>query len=347
MKSSSTWLAVVLSLAALSLSPHAVAQASDADKALARDLAKEAAQALTEKRFDVAREKFARAESLYHAPTLLVGLARSYVGLGKFVEAKEAYTQVVREALPANASDAMKQAKADAESEVATLDDKIGAGTIQVTAEGGGLPSGLSVLLDDTELKQAALGLKRPMNPGAHRVVVTAPGFKSAERRFDVVAKKDVSVDLRLEKAAVAAAGATRPEVLKLTSERAPDADSATETHHSGTTGTQAILGWASVGLGGAGLLVGAIAGGLAVKRHSDLEKLCGGSTCPASAQDRIDAYNTMGTLSTVGLVAGGVFAATGVVLLVTVPSAAPAAASRAPLSIAVGPSRVEATWRF
>jgi hypothetical protein len=180
------------------------------------------------------------------------------------------------------------------------------------------------------------------MNPGAHRLVVTAPGFKAIEKRFDVAAKKDASIEVRLEKSPVQEASAT-PASSALTGGTA-DAGGA---EPSSGTSTQAILGWTSVGLGGAGLLVGAIAGGLAVKRHGDLEARCGGSTCPASEQEGIDAYETMGNLSTVGLVAGGVFAATGVVLLVTAPSPKSSSASRSPLTIGVGPTRVDATWRF
>lgn len=346
MKTSSGWLAALLTTAALALAPDAWAQASDADKALARDLAKEAAQALSDKKFELARDKFARAEALYHAPTLLVGLARSYVGLGKFVEAKEAYSQVIREALPPNASDAMKQAKVDAEREVAGLDDKIGSATIQVTANGGPLPSGLAATLDDAELKQAAFGLKRPMNPGPHRLTISAPGYEDVSRRFDVGAKKETSVDVRLAKK-TAAAPLPPPSSASESSAKGSAVSSSAPESSGGGTSTQAILGWSAIGLGGAGLLVGAITGGLAVKQHGELEDLCGDGKCPPNTQDRIDRYETMGAVSTAGLIAGGVFAATGVVLLVTAPKSGATSATAAPLTVGVGPSSVRATWRF
>ncbi len=78
-----------------------------------------------------------------------------------------------------------------------------------------------------------------------------------------------------------------------------------------------AVPGWILVGSGGAALLVSVITGVVAHGKHSDLEKMCSGSSCPASAQSTIDSGKTMATVSTVllgvGLVAGGI----GAVLLI------------------------------
>src|SRR5207302_4170048 len=73
------------------------AEATASDRATARVLADEAGEALDQKNYEVAADKFARAEALVHAPTLLLGLARADVGLRKFVEAQENYQRIVRE----------------------------------------------------------------------------------------------------------------------------------------------------------------------------------------------------------------------------------------------------------
>jgi hypothetical protein len=72
-------------------------------------------------------------------------------------------------------------------------------------------------------------------------------------------------------------------------------------------------------GVGGAGLVLGAITGGIALGDHSSLSNKCGGG-CPASAQGDLDSYHLMGTLSTVGFIVAGVGAATGAVLLLVQP---------------------------
>src|SRR5262245_53994993 len=73
------------SLAALPAVAHA--QASDADKATARMLGQEGQDALDKKDFAAAEDRFKRADALFHAPTLLLGLARAYAGQGKFLAA--------------------------------------------------------------------------------------------------------------------------------------------------------------------------------------------------------------------------------------------------------------------
>src|SRR5690349_24257436 len=57
---------------------------------------------------------FKRAEALFHAPTLALGLARAYTANGKYVAAQETYNRIIREGVPANAPPAF--AKADRKS---------------------------------------------------------------------------------------------------------------------------------------------------------------------------------------------------------------------------------------
>jgi hypothetical protein len=83
------------------------------------------------------------------------------------------------------------------------------------------------------------------------------------------------------------------------------------------------IAGIVTLGVGGAGLVLGAITGGLALGDHSDIASSCPDpKNCPASVQGKIDSYHTMGTISTIGFVAGGVLAVAGIVMWVLAPSA-------------------------
>lgn len=63
---------------------------------------------------------------------------------------------------------------------------------------------------------------------------------------------------------------------------------------------------------------MGGISGALALRKRSEIDKSadCRDSHCQPSMQGTVDSLNSFRTVSTVGFVAGGVFAATGLGLL-------------------------------
>ena len=122
-------------------------------------------------------------------------------------------------------------------------------------------------------------------------------------------------------------AGANRTAV---TSSRAP----AEGTHGSYVP---AIVAFA---IGAAGLVTGAVAGGLALSKRSSLDAVCTSAhACPLGEAGDISSLKTTSTLSTVGFVVGGVGAATGVALLLFRPSSRAEGDSAASLTPYVGPT--------
>src|SRR5450432_4669336 len=111
----------------------ALAEPSAADRATARSLAGEGYQALQTKDYATATDRFSRADSLVHAPTLMIDWARSLVGLGKLVEAQERYEQVIREGVDAKAPKSWQRALADANTELAELKPRLAWLTITVS----------------------------------------------------------------------------------------------------------------------------------------------------------------------------------------------------------------------
>jgi hypothetical protein len=310
-------------VAALAFLPGNASAQSEADKTTARALAEEGHAALDAKDYATAADRFKRAEKLYHAPTLLLGLARAYVGLGKFVEAKESYNLVIREKLGPDASDAFKQAVEDAQREIVGLDAKIGWVTIRV--EG---PEEPKVLIDDAEVSAASLGVKRAVNPGPHVVKASANGYDPGETNFNVEA------------------GSSQDVTLKLVAN--PDAVVDGGAEDGGAT--LRLVGFIAIGVGGAGLIVGAVTGGLAMGKHSKLEDNCPGGQCPPDQQDNLDSFHTLGTVSTVGFIAGGVLAAAGIVLVVVGSlggSSEEEGADSALLTTEIGPGHINAKLRF
>jgi len=298
----------------LSISVPSFAQ-SDEDRFTARQLGLEAQDALEKQDYKTAEEKFARADKLYHAPTLQLGLARAYAGQGKYVLAHETYTKLIREGVAPNAPPVFQRAIDDAKHEIETVSPKIGSVTITVTAAGGKEVPNPSVNLDGKSINVAALGVKRPVDPGDHVVSASAQGFKTAESKFTVSEGGTANANISLEK----------------------DAGTPTKDNGNGeeTTGQKVdkILkfetprGWhkpltiGAFGLGAAGIGAGVVTGIMAMGKHSDLQKVCGSNTtCPASAQSNIDSYKTIGLVSTISFAVGGAGAIAGVILLVTMP---------------------------
>lgn len=308
---------------ASALLPSAAFAQSDADKGTARELTVEGYALLDKKDFAGAADRFKRADALFHAPTITVGLARAYVGLGKLMSAYEAYNRAAHESVPPNASAAFVNAVNDAQRELAALSPRVPGVIINLK----GAPPEAKVTLDGADVPNAALGVKRPVDPGQHVVKVTAAGFFPGEATVNVVEGKveQVNIELKVDpnyKAPVAPPpGPGTPGVGQQQPPPPPPPDNTPP-----PSSLQKTLGFVGIGVGGAALIMGAATGGIALSKRGALLEACPDGHCPKGSQGQnqsaIDSYNMMGTLSTVGFVAGGVLAATGVVLLVTSPKA-------------------------
>jgi hypothetical protein len=303
-------LGVATCLAFASAAPPAHAQA-DADRATARALGQDGESALASKDFKRAEDDFRRADSLVHAPTLMIGLARALAAQGKLVAAQEAYQRILRDGVPPAAPAVFAKALKEAKKEVQDVEPRLGGMTISVRATGGGDVAGVAVVLDADPVSSASLGVRRLVDPGAHVVRASAPGYKPAEIQVKVPEGGSVDAPLSLDKDAAspvppADAAATPAPV----SAAPPLAQGASP------------LPWVAFGLGAAGLGVGVVAGVLALGKHSDLAKSCTGGTCGPAQQGELDSYHSLALISTVGFIVAGVGAAGGVTLLLVQPKA-------------------------
>ncbi len=301
------------------------AQTSDADRATARALAIEGQDALEKSDFPTAADRFTRADALIHAPTLLLGLAHAQVGLGKLVTAQETYNRILREGVPPGSPPAFAKAVKDATRELDALAPRIPTVTIKVSGVSGVSDvSGVSVTLDGAPVPAAALGAKRPVDPGKHLIRAVAPGLSPSEISLTLKEGKHETLTLELKPAAAGAPPVATPSDTPPPAVTPPATSPPPAVAKPGSS-TQKVLGIAALGLGGAGLILGGVTGVLALGKHKQLKDDCPGGVCPASAQSALDSYHLMGTLSTVGFIVGGVGAAGGAVLFLTAPSAKPA----------------------
>jgi hypothetical protein len=261
----------------------------------------------------------------------MLGHAKAQIGLGKLVAAHELFARIVREGAPAGSPPAFGKAVAEARKAMEAMEPRIP--SVVITVKGHAAPK---VTVDGVPVPAAALGVNRPVDPGKHVVRAEAEGFAPTEVPFSVAEGKTAAVNVELKPAAAAPKAAPPPPPPR------PEVPAPQPAAKGGST--QKILGWSSLGIGGGALLMGAVTGGVALKKHGDLAAVCQGGHC--TGQDAaISSYHTMGTLSTVGFIAGGALAVTGVVLVVTSPKAKPG--KEAAVIPIVGPGFVGAEGRF
>jgi hypothetical protein len=301
-----------LPLAAWTFAAPAHAQdAASQDIAQARQLGQQAQTAYDAGNFTESEKLWSAASRLYsQAPTLTLGLARTQAKLGKVVAAQESYNKIIREwgtnaAAPQPFKDALEAAK----SEVGAVSAKVA--SVTVTVDG---PPNPTVTIDGQAVPSAALGLKRPVDPGSHKVAASAEGYKPAETTFSVAEGGTAAATVKLEKDPTAVAAVPPPEP-GLASPSEPGADTSSKGSSNKT------LALVAFGVGGAGLVVGAITGVIALGKAGDLKDACSpDKTCPPSEQDNVDSYKSMGTISTIGFVVAGVGGVAGAILWFTAP---------------------------
>lgn len=289
----------------------ALADPSPQDIAQARDLGQQAQAAFDAGNFAESEKLWNAAANLYPAaPTLTLGLARTQAKLGKLVLAQESYNKIIREqSQNTNAPPAFKDALESAKAEVGAVSAKIASVVIHVDG-----PPNPVVTIDGQPVSSAGLGLKRPVDPGSHVVKAEAAGYKAAETTFQVAESGSAEAKLKLEKSAEP----TGPVGHAPSPSEGPG-PKPTEAGTGGKSGNK-TLAIAALGVGGAGLVVGTITGVLAIGQHGDLSDKCPDGRCPNSVSGDVDSYKTMGLLSTIGFVVGGVGLAAGAVLWFTAP---------------------------
>ena len=335
MKRSALSLLLTIAVVLTALAPAtASAEPSEADRATARQLVVAGYEALDRKDYAAAADCFERANSLFPAPTIGLGLGRARLGLGKLIGAQDAFSRAANTHVSADMSDAFKKAIDDARHELEAMTPRVPSVVIEV--RGTTAPT---VTLDDAEVPAAALGIPRPADPGRHVIRARAAGFANGEATVTLVEGRTEKVVLEL-KPGESTVPATPPPAAAAPGALAP-AGTTTEPQptppptHSKGSGLR-MVSYGAIGLGAAGLVVGGITGGLAIGAHNTFINDCGGTShCAPSLQPKyqgdLDSYHTMAGISTVAFIAGGAVAATGVVLLLTGPSPSPSTATVTP----------------
>jgi hypothetical protein len=312
-------LGLVLSCTA-ALGAAAEARADDAAtaKVEAREAARRASDSFRAGRHAEALELLGHAESLVHAPTHVLMMARSHAALGKLVRARRAYQEVVAEALPAGSPAAFERAKKEAAQELAALDAKLPRITVTVTPKDA---ARLAVKQDGEPIPPAELSAPRPIDPGTHTFTASAEGLSAQPVTVSLAEGARETIELALQPAAAAAVvpvATPRP-----TAAPRPAAKPAAAPRQEPPDSMLRAPGWGALALGAAGVAVGAALMPAANSKALEAKNLragCGAACTDGqlAEADRIERNgSSLGTASAIGLAGGGVLVVGGLALLV------------------------------
>jgi hypothetical protein len=292
--------ALCLGLLCALLPVAAWAEVTEADRATARALALEGHAALQKKDYATASDRFARADALVHAPTLVVDWARALQGLGRFVEAHEKYELVLREGVPPDSPKSWVRALEDAKKELDALKPRLAWVTVVLKD-----PPEATVKIDGTVIPPAAVGVKRAADPGFPEVTVTREGYEPFTQTITVGPGEEKAIEVSLRKLPEQAAPPPTGDVYRPRQK----------------SDTRRIMTYVAFGVGAAGIVTGGVTGGLWLHKRADLADECDEDRkCDRPSSKKIQTYRTFGTASGVGTVVGVAGLGAGLVLLLTEP---------------------------
>jgi hypothetical protein len=308
----------VTGIACLSITSFAAAQANPPDSAEVTTLSKAGDRALEHNEFAKAAQYFERAEARSHSPLHLIGWGKALLGLGQTANAYKKFDLAARAAAQSNSPQSWQQALTEAQAELSRLRPKLAWLTITVTG-----PVEPKVAIEDDKVPLSELGNAYPVEPGKRTVVVSGLGFETARRSVSLQAGKSQQLDFILRSSDKTATAASDSEEMRPAALYQAGKNGENTAEDDALRGRRA-LGYAALGIGGAGLLAGGVFGAIALDKRSDLKSACGSTrSCPSNQEETIDAYHRYGTLSGVGFAFALAGIGTYVTLLVTEPKAA------------------------
>ena len=189
-------------------------------------------------------------------------------------------------------------------------------------------PPVVRIRRDTSELTATSLGLALPIDPGEHVVLVESAGRKPAEKRFTIEMGESMVIDLTPlvdvvtqgappQAAAVPPRTAAAPLSTKETGSN-PSEDAARDGNR-----TRRIAAYSVGSAGLASLVVGAVAGAIAVSDKSTVNGQCTRQVCSQTGIQAANDGKAWSAVSTVGLAVGGAALAGGAVLYITSSSSA------------------------
>jgi hypothetical protein len=280
------------------------------EKAAASALFDEGTNLMSKQSFAAACAKFEASSAIEPGLGVKLWLADCYDRVGRTASAWALFSEAAAVAQSSGQGERERLASARA----ADLEKRLS--RLELAVPEQGLPAGYSVTLDGALIPAGSVGSALPVDPGAHVVVVRAPGYKPRTLEQHVPAGPS-SVKLDVPPLEVAP-----PEPTRSAEGRLGDKQPAKRAATPGST--QRVLGYSAGALGLLSLAGGGFLGyrAYALKQDSLNECLVSEpNACNERGASLREQAQNYGNVATATVIAGGALAATGLVLLLAAPS--------------------------
>lgn len=255
-------------------------------------------------------DRFARADSAAHSPVFGLYMARCRRNEGKLLAAHEAFASVAAESLAPSAPEAWQKARVDAAAEVTAIEARIPS---VIVALSGAPIDGATVTIDGAPVAASALGKPIRLDPGDHTFVARARDRASIPTTIRLIEGPDPRrIDLLIP--------AEPPREIASKSPAIPADPQPPLTSLAPSKGSL-VPGIVVLGVGAAGLGVGAITGVIARSNADEVKAGCNAQGhCLRSDESKAASAQTLATVSTVSFIVGGAAAAAGIALVIIRP---------------------------
>lgn len=287
---------------------------SGADLATARALFDEGRQLLRDNRLAEACPKLQESARIAPLGGTLLNLADCYEKQGLLATAWSAFLSAASASSRSGKAEREQEARARAEALVPRLPRLL----IDIQAVRG--LKELEIKRDDSVVGEGQWGVAIPLDPGSHRVVVRAVGYR--EWKTTIEAKPGETATLQVPVLAPEERTASKPTVESATS--APQASASSSTLHppqapGGRLGVRKTMALTSGGIGAIGAVTGAVFGLVSMSKHDAAQKVCPDGECDSASGIRLwEKARFAGNVSTGAFIVGGVGLAAGAVLWLT-----------------------------
>ena len=156
-------------------------------------------------------------------------------------------------------------------------------GVVSLTITGPTNATATKIVLDGVQVTDQATLQK--VQKGRHSLRIESAGFEPFQQDIDVAAGQTSTLNIALSPV-------KKPAPVKTDVE---------------PSGRSSAWMWTGFGVGAVGLTVGSITGAMSLSKVSDLDSKCLNKRCTPSEQSNIDSAKTLGNVSTVAFIVGGV----------------------------------------
>jgi hypothetical protein len=273
--------------------------------------------------FRGALRSYRAAHTIMNVPTTGIEVARMEAKLGSLVEARRMALEIVNMPAKGREPKPFVEARADAKQLADELAGRIP--QLTIVLKGALEKATVEIKIDGRVIASDEARSPRDIDPGKHLVSVAKQGSEPEIQTVTIAESEKVSLEFD---------GATAP----VASDK--------------PTGRTSPLVYIGFGLGGVGLIAGAVTGAMSLSRASEVEGLCPGGACPsqtvlAKATPINDSAFRFANVSNVAIGLGIVGIGLGVTGLVLSRSAPKKPEDTSALRVFVGPNGAMVTGSF